>query len=373
MPFRIDTGTLRPAKRTPTGLRADAHITRTGVFKYRNPDGSQRLELRDDPEVHDPDSLASFAGVPVTDDHPAAPLDPSNAAAHARGAVGENVRRDGDRVAASITVYDAALIARMDRGKVEVSCGYSCDLDETPGVHPRYGRYDAVQRNIRGNHVAIVDVGRAGPEVRVRMDGAAIMIDEPAAGARHDEKDTAMEWEKLYNAEKMRADAAEKRASEAETRAETERKRADAAEVAAHDAKKNAEALERQRADAASKFDTAVVERVALVAAAATVLRTDNKPDDVSKLDNRAIKVAMVKRIDGFDIEAGRSDDFVDAMYISASKRADAAAKALGDVNRNANGGGNGGAPREDAEVDPETAAKNKMIADNAAAAKKGA
>lgn len=48
----------------------------------------------------------------------------------------------------------------------ELSCGYRYDAEMVPGV---YGgeSYDGRMVNIQGNHVAIVEEGRAGPDVRV--------------------------------------------------------------------------------------------------------------------------------------------------------------------------------------------------------------
>jgi 8-oxo-dGTP pyrophosphatase MutT (NUDIX family) len=55
----------------------------------------------------------------------------------------------------------------------EISCGYLYDPDMTPGVF--HGeKYDGVMRNIRGNHVAIVEEGRAGPDVLVADSVAEI-------------------------------------------------------------------------------------------------------------------------------------------------------------------------------------------------------
>src|SRR5690606_27126345 len=80
-------------------------------------------------------------------------------------------------VDADMLITHADTIADIDKGKRELSCGYSCDLEHVPGewIDPRTGvahRYDAIQRNIRGNHVAVVSKGRAGPEARVRLDSA---------------------------------------------------------------------------------------------------------------------------------------------------------------------------------------------------------
>lgn len=44
--------------------------------------------------------------------------------------------------------------------------GYFCDYELTPGTFNGI-HYDAVQRNIRGNHIALVEEGRMGSDVRV--------------------------------------------------------------------------------------------------------------------------------------------------------------------------------------------------------------
>jgi len=179
---RLDRGEVlrKPTKLANGWLRLDGRLTRTGVFTYRLPDGSMRRELRLADEVFRDDTLQSFALVPVTDEHPPAFLDASNTKEFARGAVAGALRRDGNFVAGEMLVTDAELIAKLEGGKArEISCGYTCDLEESAGEFDGE-RYDAIQRNIRGNHVAIVERGRAGPEARVRMDAAVEVEGEKA-------------------------------------------------------------------------------------------------------------------------------------------------------------------------------------------------
>jgi hypothetical protein len=160
-------------------LRAPAHLTRTGVFEYRLGDGEVRRELRLPEEVFNADALASFNLVPLTDNHPYrepdGKLDAKNAKAYVVGSVG-NARADGDLVAADVLVLDENAIAKIDAGTVELSCGYSAEVEEKPGVYTdaegRHHPYDAIQRTIRGNHVALVPRGRAGPKARLRLDAA---------------------------------------------------------------------------------------------------------------------------------------------------------------------------------------------------------
>lgn len=176
--YRLDRGELqKPTKMSNGWMRIDGRITRTGVFTYRLPGGKVRRELRLPDEVFKTDAMQSFALVPVTDEHPPAMLDAHNTKDYARGSVAGTLRKDGEFVAGELLITDAALIKKLEDGKArEISCGYNCDLDETPGVTSDGLRYDAIQRNIRGNHVAIVPKGRAGPEARVRMDGAGVEV-----------------------------------------------------------------------------------------------------------------------------------------------------------------------------------------------------
>ncbi len=364
MVFRIDRGSLRPPEILPGGrLRVDAYLTRTGVFIYRNPDGTEFRELRPAEEVFHGDSMNSFVLAPLTDDHPMEAVTPANAKEHAVGSVGESIRRDGDYLAASLVVWHEATIAAMREGKREVSCGYSCDLEMTPGEY-NGERYDAIQRNIRGNHVAIVDVGRAGSDVRVRMD-AAVMVDVSgdAAGtnivAGSDagesqrqnsaaERSDSMDWEKLYKeavaekaAEKVRADNAERerdeqkaRADKAEARrndSETEivaasRKERDAANARADGLEVELRNAKRAREDAEKAMSQRVRERVALESKAREILGEDQ---DVSTMADRDLKTAVIVKVDGEDagVDSSKSDDYVTARYDSAVARAVSAEK----------------------------------------------
>lgn len=326
MAFRYDVaGSLRPPKRLPDGrVRVDAYLTRTGVFVYRNADGSARREYRPPEEVFHADALESFAMVPVTDDHPAEAVTAENAKDVAIGWTGELVRRDGDHVAATVMLADARGIAKADAGKREVSCGYTCDLDETPGALPSGERYDAIQRNIRGNHVALVDVGRAGPTARIRMD-AAIMVRADAA----QKEDRVMEELQRQLAAALSAKA------EADARANTEKARADKAEGERDAAKSRADKLEAERDAEKARADQAEKARTDAADAVAGQVRARVELErkagailgeaDVAKMSDREIKAAVVKKVDGAEIAADKSDAYVDARFDSAVERADSA------------------------------------------------
>jgi hypothetical protein len=176
--LRTDIGELRPVERRADGtIRVDAYLTRCGVFTYMQPDGSVRKELRLPDDVYEPESLRSFEGVPVTNEHPPGMLDAKNARHYQVGSVLGAPSRDDDHVRGRMSVTDHDTVQAMESGKTQVSCGYTCDCVEAPGVHPDYGAYDAVQKNIRGNHVAVVDRARAGVTAAARMDGWQVNAD----------------------------------------------------------------------------------------------------------------------------------------------------------------------------------------------------
>lgn len=175
----IDTATFDSFESTQEGyLMVDARLTRVGVFEYRMADGSVKRMLRPPEEVFRVESLASIKLKPFTDDHPQHLLDVSNTKHHQVGTIGENIRQDGDYVRATVMVTDAEAIKRIRDGKRQVSMGYVSEEDHTPGVWRDGTPYDTVQRNIVYNHGSLVDVGRAGPEVRLLLDAASIVINE---------------------------------------------------------------------------------------------------------------------------------------------------------------------------------------------------
>lgn len=143
--------------------------TRSGVLPYLNADGSERLELRPEREVFDPRSMASMVGVPFTNNHPDVALDVQNTQQHQVGTVLAVARRD-NLLEARIRLTSAQVIQAVADGKVELSGGYSTEVVDEAGVTDDGERYDAIQTNIRYNHLALVDEARAGPVARLRLD-----------------------------------------------------------------------------------------------------------------------------------------------------------------------------------------------------------
>ena len=186
---RFDYAELAPPTRTADGfLIADGYVTRAGVFTYRRFDGAAIREYRPPEAVLSRESLDSFAAVPLTLEHPPTNLRPETVRNYQVGSV-SRPERVGMLARATIRVTDPAAIAAVEGGLRQLSCGYECEIDATPGeVHDADGglmAYDVVQRDVIGNHVALVERGRAGPSVGLRLDSdpeTAIAI----GGTRHD-------------------------------------------------------------------------------------------------------------------------------------------------------------------------------------------
>lgn len=165
---RYDSIPLGETYFTPEGYLIDHPIlTRVGIFEYRRPDGSIRRELRLPEEVFAPESLASYKGKPVILTHEAGMIDSDNVQQEQIGTILSDGTQDGDNVRAQIIIHDAR---KLDYGLRELSLGYSLDLEEAPGEWQGQP-YDAIQRNIRVNHLALVEKARAGDSARLNIDG----------------------------------------------------------------------------------------------------------------------------------------------------------------------------------------------------------
>jgi hypothetical protein len=178
---RLDSSVLGRVERTPQGgIKVPARVTRVGVFAYKMGDGTTRRELRPPEEVFAPESLSSLNDAPVTDLHPGEPVTPANWRAYSIGHVSTPAVRAGDFVETTLAVQDGSSIAKIDNGeRAEVSLGYQCEVEDAAGDF-NGEQYDAIQRSIRYNHVAIGPVGwgRAGRAVALRLDSADGYIEE---------------------------------------------------------------------------------------------------------------------------------------------------------------------------------------------------
>ena len=119
--------------------------------------------FRPEEEVFSKETIASFEGMPVTNDHPPDGVDIENIRRLQTGHA-HNVRRgtgeESDLLLADLIITDPRLIDQILAGKREISCGYTYDLFLENGQY--------IQRKIRGNHIAVVDAGRAGHRVSIK-------------------------------------------------------------------------------------------------------------------------------------------------------------------------------------------------------------
>lgn len=118
---------------------------------------------RDAAELFRPETLASFVGKPVVDEHPDEDVTPENWAKLAKG-VAFNIRQgegeDADVILADLLITDAKMIRDIEAMKREVSAGYEADYDQVEAGQ-------GVQSNIIGNHIALVEKGRCGPRCAI--------------------------------------------------------------------------------------------------------------------------------------------------------------------------------------------------------------
>jgi len=340
----------RPFSRTTEGfLIGRAIVTSIGVFTYRNKDGSVSRELRLPEEVFAYDSLETMKMKPVTMDHPDDKVTPGNVNDLQVGSLGSNPTTtsqewdwdgkstpseklsDGIHVAIDMTINREDAIDEVLNGKRALSMGYECELElAEPGATWCGMSYDGIQRNIRYNHCAIVDVARAGDAAKIRMDSAdAVLINQPIQEGNSMTKirlDSGVEYqgdEGLVNAYveiKKRADAAEAELN----KFKKDSKDAHSAMEAARDSQKErADKLEaelkelREKSLDPKRLDEAVKARVDLLDAAikANVEVKDGMSD--SEIQKAVIKsVYPEAKLDGRD-EAyikGRFDSAIEML-----------------------------------------------------------
>jgi hypothetical protein len=184
------TGGLGKSRKwTPEGflLCEGVAIARTGEMIYRNGElpgldydaQGYLIVSRSPEEVFHPTHIASLEGKSVTWSHPAKDVNPDNVKALEFGAC-LNVRRgegvEDDLLMSDILIKERSAIEYAAKYKPELSEGYRCDYRQT-----EVGK--ATQHNLIGNHVALVERGRAGPRVSIR-DSSPETIEDTEMSAK---------------------------------------------------------------------------------------------------------------------------------------------------------------------------------------------
>lgn len=316
-----------------------AYLTTTGVFWYADGEGRTWGEYRDEREVFSRESLDSFRMVTLTDDHPPEFVTADNTSTYQRGTVGSDVRRHHDAalrqdfMASSILVTHPETIRKIDEGKLELSNGYTAEVVTEDGIAPGGVPFHARQKNIRGNHVALVDRGRAGPECRLRLnrgDAFTIITPTPPSSRKDsdmDEVEITLDDGTKVKVSKAVAEQMDRLKSSAE-RSDSQpltdapsndelRAKIDQLEA---DAKRRDDDDKNRSAEEAARIDR----RVDLMTKARTVLDAD----ELSKLD-LSDEVAVMKAViakatpDVTSKLDGESADYVRASFDFAIKELD--------------------------------------------------
>jgi hypothetical protein len=345
--FRYDVSHISDYQFTEEGyLKVRARIARSGIQTYSDASGGIRLEYRPEKEVSSQEALDSFREKCLTREHPPVLLDASNTKDYAVGFSSADVSYSDGFVESTLTVTDKETIEDIMRGDVrEVSCGYKVEYVDEPGTTPEGQHYDGYQKNIRGNHIAIVKRARGGPQVRLMLDSAdaavtdlllspetkmsaSIVFDgvsfeaDPALAAaiaaeREDAKASYADMKRKYD-EMM--SSASKMKEEMDMMEKEMKSKTDAAEGRA-DAL--AQELEAAKADLEAakqvNVDSLVDERIALIDKARTTLDSEF---DFSGKTAREIMEASIKAVRGDSDLSERSDDYVMAMFDTLSETA---------------------------------------------------
>lgn len=354
-------------ERTNEGfLKGRAIVTCAGVFTYARADGIIQRELRVPEEVFNPETLESLKLKPVTLGHPSELVTSQNADELQVGSLGDNPSRttqefdwegkrvgwkemtDGLNCAIDMIITKEDAINEVLNGKQGLSMGYTCDIEETPGVWCGV-EYDVIQRNIRYNHCAIVNEGRAGDNAKIllRKDSADAVLEDKLVtktevpkmlkkinldGIDYEAEESVI---KALNSEKARADNAESELAKARedsakelsamtAERDQQKERADKAEEDL--AKAKADAMDQTKLDEAVK---AKMELLHNAEKAGVEVKGDESDLDLKK--SIIMKVFPKANLDGKD------EVYIGARYDGAieelSNRADETSRqVLGDI-----------------------------------------
>lgn len=162
----------RTRETTPEGylLCRDVPLARIGKLIYGDgevpvtADSTGLIIIeRDEDTLFNPQTIASFEGKPVTDNHPDDWVNPENYKQLSNGTAHDVHRGEGiesDYLMADLLITNKDTIDAVIDGKVEISLGYDADYIEIAA-----GK--GIQNNIFGNHIALVDKGRCGSRCKI--------------------------------------------------------------------------------------------------------------------------------------------------------------------------------------------------------------
>lgn len=176
-------------------------ISKAGVFEYSgaqigHPDANRIFKVyRPAEELAHPECIESFRLLPFINEHTMLGSEDDGLTPPERkgveGMIGESVYFDAPYLRGNLRIVSESLKNAIGGGKIELSPGYRCKYTMQQGVFEGE-KYDAIQTNIRGNHLALVGEGRTGPDVAV-LDKMTFTVDskllQEAAMADKETKD----------------------------------------------------------------------------------------------------------------------------------------------------------------------------------------
>jgi hypothetical protein len=353
-------------------LRDSPIVARTGIYIYQQPDGTIRREYRPPEEVFDTDSEASFVGKPIVVGHPASGIVNSDTAQDlAIGTIlSSGYPKDETNIACDIVIHNPSAIGEK-RG---LSLGYRVDIEETSGTTPDGQQYDVIQRNIRINHLAVVDRGRAGAKARLNLDGDEIIEGvETKMKIKIDSVDFEVD-EKIanyVNSLQNKEENARVKLDTANTELKSVKEQNTALKADADDKKAKLDAMTAERDGLKAKVDAADAEKEKAVKEAVEAVKADMqeraeleetakiaKVEKTDGLTNAELKAGIVKAAFGekFKLD-GASDAYLDGAYSAAKEML------RNDNAKNQAAKAKGGAEKQETKNDSANDARSRMIA----------
>ena len=296
---RYDNYSFQAIKTDEGFIKDSPIIGRTGILVYMNADGSTRREYRPPEEAFKADSLASIRGKPITMGHHGLVTNETYKQSKPIGTVLSDGKQDGNNIRADVVIYD------LNTDDRELSCGYQTDLEETSGVTPDGEHYDAIQRNIVYNHLAIVPRGRAG-NARLNMDGEQILESEVEKMSKKIKLDNGIEYDVPAEVE-VAFGAMIAKADEQKKELDAMTAKFDSATAEIEKLKQDAAKAE---ADFKAKFDDAVKTTIEL--------RTIAQKHGIEKADemsNDEIKKAVVAKVHPNLNLDGKSAEYIEVAF----------------------------------------------------------
>lgn len=353
-------------------LRDSPIVARTGIYIYQQPDGTIIREYRPPEEVFDTDSEASFVGKPIVVGHPASGIVNSDTAQDlAIGTIlSSGYQKDETNIACDIVIHNPSAIGEK-RG---LSLGYRVDIEEAPGITPDGQQYDVIQRNIRINHLAVVDRARAGAKARLNLDGDEIIEGvETKMKIKIDSVDFEVD-EKIanyVNSLQNKEENARVKLDTANTELKSVKEQNTALKADADDKKAKLDAMTAERDGLKAKVDAADAEKEKAVKEAVEAVKADMQEraelEETAKiakvekndgLTNAELKAGIVKAAFGekFKLD-GASDAYLDGAYSAAKEML------RNDNAKNQAAKAKGGAEKQETKNDSANDARSRMIA----------